>query len=125
MKILITGAGGFLGKSLNELLSQNKNYIIDAPTRGILDLTNLNKIERYLGNWKPNFIVNCAIAGEGRLLKEDTHENFYQNCQIIENLLYLQNKYSFKLIQFTSGAQWNRNQDIINVKEGEYLPPPD
>lgn len=120
-KILITGGNSFIAKSIIGPLS-NK-YQVDCLTKESLDLTNLKQLQKILSSNYYDFVINTAISGQGRLLKEDSYEDFYKNCLMIENLLFCQDKYG-KLVQFTSGAQWNRNEDINNVKEGDYKEPP-
>jgi nucleoside-diphosphate-sugar epimerase len=121
-KILILGSSGFIGKSLYELLDKQK-YDINACNHQVLDATKLNDLKACLEFWKFDYVINCAMSGEGRLLKQDSPECFYNNILIQENLLYLKDYYK-KLIVFSSGAQEDRTKDVNNLKEGEFGPPP-
>jgi nucleoside-diphosphate-sugar epimerase len=120
-KILILGANGFIGKSLSQLLNKDK-YKIAAFNRQGLDATNFSELKRVLEIAKFDYVINCCLSGEGRLLKQDTPQNFFENLQIQENLLQLSNLYS-KLIIFGSGAEFDRTKDVQNRKEGEFGPP--
>lgn len=121
MKILIIGKNGFLGKSIYSGLKSN--YNIDTISHTEIDLLDIRKLELFLKDKNYNIIINCCLSGEGRLLQLDSCDNFYENLLIQENLLYLSNYYS-RLILFSSGAQELRKNDIIDLKEGQFGPPP-
>lgn len=56
-KILITGANGMLAKSVRERLKDNELICTDVED---LDITNETAVVEYVGNLKPDFIINCA-----------------------------------------------------------------
>lgn len=56
-KILITGANGMLAKSVRERLKANELICTDVED---LDITNESAVLEYVGNLKPDFIINCA-----------------------------------------------------------------
>lgn len=121
-KILILGANGFIGKSLSQLLNEDK-YDITTLNRQELDATDFGQLKLTLEMGEFDFVINAALSGQGRLLKQDTAQNFYENLKIQENLVSLQHLYS-KLIIFGSGSEGGRSNDINNLKEGEYGNPP-
>ncbi len=121
IRLVILGANGFLGRSLSEYL--NKKYSIISFNRNQLDLTDLKKLEYTLNYIRPDFVINAAIKG-GRLLKNYTSDEFYQNLLMTENLLYVQDQIGFKLIHFGSAAKEDRTNDIKNLKEGDFGPVP-
>lgn len=121
MNILITGGDSFVSRSIYPHLSTK--YNVDILTHKQLDLTKINQLINILNKKTYDFIINTAISGQGRLLKEDSSENFYNNLLILENLIFLKNKYGY-LITFGSGAENNRQKDILDIKEGEILEPP-
>lgn len=122
-RILITGAKGFIGKTIHSYLLNNTYHIINAPGRDTLDVSNFKQLEKLISEFKPHFVINAAIKG-GRLLKEYSAGEFHQNILMVENILYLQSIYGFNLINFGSGAKEDRNNDVINLKEGQFGPPP-
>ena len=58
-KVLITGGGGGIAQSLKSLL-ENDGYIVYAPTRTELDVTNWENIESVMRNFLPDILVNNA-----------------------------------------------------------------
>ena len=61
MKILVSGAAGFVGHNVCEYLG-DKNDVI-ALTRSDLDITNAARVENLIVKESPDLIVNCAVLG--------------------------------------------------------------
>ena len=59
MKILITGAGGQLGR---ELINQGqlKGFSVQAPSEDDMDITDLEKIDRCMAFHQPEVVINAA-----------------------------------------------------------------
>jgi dTDP-4-dehydrorhamnose reductase len=59
MKILITGAGGQLGR---ELINQGqlKGFSVQAPSEDDMDITDLEKIDRCMDFHQPEVVINAA-----------------------------------------------------------------
>jgi dTDP-4-dehydrorhamnose reductase len=59
MKILITGADGQLGR---ELINQGqlKGFCVQAPSEDDMDITDLEKIDRYMAFHQPEVVINAA-----------------------------------------------------------------
>lgn len=55
--ILISGGDGRFAKSL---IKENFKYIIFAPNKKLMDITNLNSIEKYIKNKKINYFIHAA-----------------------------------------------------------------
>lgn len=59
MKILITGAGGQLGRELARQLTQaDEEYL--ALTKADLDITDEAGVEKCIGHYRPDMVINCA-----------------------------------------------------------------
>ena len=102
MKILITGANGYIGSSLYNVLKYK--YEVHTISRNELDLIDSNKVNQYFSDKYFDTIIHCAIQGGNRLEKE-SWRMMDSNLQMYYNLL--QNKKHFsKLIQFGSGAEF-------------------
>jgi dTDP-4-dehydrorhamnose reductase len=101
MKILITGANGYIGKSIFGQL--NSRYHVTALTRRDFDLSNHNATHSFLKNRHFDVVIHCAISGGSRL-KSDSSINMDSNLMMYYNLL--QNRASFnRLINIGSGAE--------------------
>jgi GDP-L-fucose synthase len=101
MKILITGANGYIGKSLYTYLI-NKHTVFKL-SRDICDLTNTENVNKYFKNKYFDVVLHCAIEGGSRL-KADTNKVLDNNLKMYYNLLNNE-KYFNKLINFGSGAE--------------------
>jgi nucleoside-diphosphate-sugar epimerase len=105
MKILITGADSFIGKSLIELLSKEK-YQIVAKNHKELDLLNFDKLRDFFEEEKYfDFIIHTAAVG-GRRYDPDTPRIFYENVQMFDNLIQFKKRYK-RIITFGSGAEFD------------------
>jgi dTDP-4-dehydrorhamnose reductase len=102
MKILITGANGYIGKTLNNTF-KNK-YDITLLTRQIVDLTNSTDVDNFFKEKYFDLVIHCAITGGGRLDK-DNSDTLDINLKIYYNLLNNSTHFS-RLIHFGSGAEW-------------------
>ena len=115
MNILVTGANGFIGSNIIELLSNNTNFNFFKGTRNNIDLYSIDSIERYLDKNQIDTVIHCAIEGGSRL-KQDTSDMLYRNILIYENLIKFNHRYKV-FINFGSGAEFDRKHDISNVNE--------
>ncbi|HEV8370388.1 MAG TPA: dTDP-4-dehydrorhamnose reductase [Pyrinomonadaceae bacterium] len=59
MKILITGAGGLVGRALAEHCNNHGDAVF-AHDRSALDITDVDQVERLLTVSNPDVVINCA-----------------------------------------------------------------
>lgn len=116
MKILITGANGFIARNLSNLLSTK--YVIDKVSRNQLDLTNYDDVKKFFSNKHYDLVIHTAVEG-GRRTKPDTEEMFYKNILMVYNLLSNKNCFD-KMITFGSGAELDRRFDINANSKDRY-----
>ena len=74
MKVLITGAGGQLGKELSSIL---ENSI--ALSHDVLDLKNIKNIENILDKYSFDIIINCAAMTNVDKCENDVGDAYYIN----------------------------------------------
>ena len=115
MKILITGANGFVGKSLREYFSNNDQVKVIALGRKDLDLLDYENVSSVLNHENPDIIVHCAIKG-GTRFDNDVQETFDQNLKMYHNLKSLRSKFKC-LINIGSGAEFDRTNGVRRAKE--------
>lgn len=115
MNILVTGANGFIGSNIIDLLSNNTDFNFFKGTRHNIDLCSIDSVEKYLDENQIDTVIHCAIEGGSRL-KQDNSEMFYRNILIYENLIKFNYRYK-TFINFGSGAEFDRKCDISNANE--------
>jgi GDP-L-fucose synthase len=120
MKILITGGNGNIAKMIKRNLSNY--YEIDNPSRQELNILNKDEIENYLNAKSYDVLIHTAISG-GRRTKEENGDVTHNNLLMLENLLLFSDKFKM-IINFDSGAIYDRATDILNRKEEELLSVP-
>jgi GDP-L-fucose synthase len=102
MRILITGANGYIGKSLRNAL-RGKHYV-SVITRDEVDLTKATEVKAFFD--KSHFfdiVLHCAVAGATNP-RSDDWDIMDNNLKMYYNLLQ-NNKRFEKLIHFGSGAE--------------------
>ena len=107
MKILITGANGFIGRNLAVALTE---YEVTKLTRQTVDLTDREAVNEFFKDKSFDVILHCAMVG-GRRYITDGPEVLHNNLAMFYNLLSHQDKFG-KLINFGSGAELDRSQQI-------------
>lgn len=117
LKILLTGGGGFIGK--NFLEQRNKKYQIFSPTHGELDFLDTEAVKRYFIKKGPfDVLLHTAIIG-GKRSEKEIQEITETNLRIFFNLIR-NGRYFRKMIHFGSGAEYDKSQEIKDVKEMDF-----
>lgn len=101
MKILITGANGYIGKSLYNAL-QDK-YEVTTITRNECNLNDILAVNTYFQDKYFDVVIHCAVKGGSRL-QQDDWSVLDTNLQMYYNLYSNKNKFR-KFIHFGSGAE--------------------
>jgi GDP-L-fucose synthase len=117
MKILITGGNGNLSKLIKKHLSNEYEFI--TPSRSELNVLNLKELENFLSKDSYDILIHTAISG-GRRTKEENGDVTHNNLLMLENILLFSDKFKM-IINFDSGAIYDRRSDILNRKEEDLL----
>jgi len=112
-KTLITGANGFIGSYLASKFTNAK-----AITRTDCDLTSWDEVLEF--NWEGETIINCAHVGK---YGEDKEGNLEKNILLLANLRRRWPK--AKIINFGSGAMFDKSMPIVKAKENDVVYPKD
>lgn len=110
-RVLITGAGGFVGRNLKESLSGR--YLIFAPPHRELELLDSEKVEKYISEHQIDVVIHAAIHVPMFHGKE---REFYNDMQMFLNLEKVSCRLE-KLIYFGSGAEFDKRFDIRMAAE--------
>lgn len=118
--ILITGGQSFIAKSVIALLKKDyQDCTIFSPKRSELDICDFKLLYKFIIDNNVKIIIHTAVKGNGKVT--DTVDVFYNNVQMIENLLKLEKLYD-KLIVFSSGAEFDRRYNIFCLKDRINIP---
>jgi nucleoside-diphosphate-sugar epimerase len=100
MRILITGANGYIGKSLHNALKDK--YDVTAVTRSGFDLTDAVALSKFFESRQPfDTVLHCAASTNSKDMNWSIADI---NLTMYYNLLKFKQYYS-KLIHFGSGAE--------------------
>ena len=114
MNILITGGNGFVATEIYNKLKDK--YKVHNPSRNELDLLDKKSLVKWFDqNAMYDLVIHTAIRGGSRLIP-DAADIFYDNIKMFYNLLEHKHKFK-KLINFSSGASYDRQQDINGVND--------
>jgi nucleoside-diphosphate-sugar epimerase len=115
MKILITGANGFIGNNLFKLLS-NKYTVTGIFGRKDIDLIKFEHVKKLLNN-NYDIVIHCATAGRYETSSIDT-QILNDNLEMFLNFSYLKDRFK-RFINIGSGAEFDLSTNIDNVSETE------
>ena len=102
MRILITGANGYIGKSLYNALKDK--YDVTAITRNSFDLTDSIAMSKFFeSRYSFDVVLHCAVSGAANP-RDENWDIADSNLIMYYNLLKFKQHYS-KLIHFGSGAE--------------------
>lgn len=116
MRVLITGASGFIGRNLTENLKTK--YDLLTPTHKELELTDYKAVQNYFQTNKIDVVVHSAVVG-GNRPEEHVLGSLHQNLRIFFNIVR-NKKYFKRMINLGSGAEYDKTLPIINVKESQF-----
>ena len=104
-KVLITGGNGGIAIAIKEEL-EKEEYVVKAPGRQELDVTDVNSIEKVVKDFVPDILINAAGYVVPQSVKEADVESTKKHIEI--NLLG-----TFYCTQIA--LKYNPQLDIINV----------
>lgn len=104
-KVLITGGNGGIAISIKHLLEEF-GYIVLAPGRLEMDVTNLDSIEKVVSEFKPDILINAAGYVVPQSVKDADLTNTKKHIDINLGGTFYCTQIALK---------YNSNLDIINV----------
>lgn len=114
MKLLITGANGFLG---NYFVNYFKNYEVTALASKDLDLSKADLVDEYFSDKQFDIVLNCAAKGRYSAMSTDP-DILSTNISIFINLYNNRNKFG-KLVNIGTGAEFGLTNNIDHAKESD------
>ena len=124
MKIVITGCDGQLGKEIVKQLNREEKISgneLFALNRLKLDISDFNKVNKYISSIKPDVVINCAAFTKVDLCEDEIELAYKINSIGPKNLSICCEKVNAKLVQISTdyvfdGKNKNlyREDDITN-----------
>lgn len=121
-KILITGAGGFVGKNLKEQLEEH--YQILAPDKWELDLCDTDAVRVYLEKHNFDVVIHAANYGTVDTSRPDPYKILNYGLRMFYNLAKCCGLYE-KMLYFGSGAEFDVRHYVPYMSEeyfGTFVP---
>lgn len=108
IKVLVTGASGFVGRNAVEHLSAAGKYEVFACTDPVLDLRDAEAVKRVVGEFAPDRVVNCAAVVGTRKTANDLSSGDVAavNLRMFFNLLRALPP-DARLLHLGSGAEYD------------------
>jgi dTDP-4-dehydrorhamnose reductase len=113
MKVLITGAGGFLGG----YFAQHLDCDIDARDRQGLDLVDADQVRSVLRSGQYDVVLHCASAGRDAV-RSVGYQIIKNNLTGFANLVACRHEFG-QLINLATGAEFDIDTNIDCVTETE------
>lgn len=104
-KVLITGGSGGIAQAIKKKLDEEK-YIVYAPSRKEMDVTNWESIENVIKNFVPDILINNAGYVVPKSIKEADLESTKKHIEINLSGTYYCSEIALK---------YNPNLSIINI----------
>ncbi len=129
-KVLVTGAHGFVGKNLINLLEkkqEEEHFTILMPTRNELDLTKEEQVSDYFLTHKPDIVLHLAgkVGGIGAN-KASPADFFYQNIMmgtLVMHYAYLNG--AEKVVALAAGCGYPKMLPVPYTEEDFWKDLPD
>jgi UDP-glucose 4-epimerase len=115
VKVLVTGASGFIGRHIVEQLGER--YEILSPTHGELDLCDANAVAAWLTRHPVDAVIHAAVR-PGHRNAADPSRQLDINLRMYANLVRCRDQWG-RLICLSSGAVYGSQGDILRAAEAD------
>ena len=100
--ILITGANGQLGRETARLLADDPRFDVRLTDVDQLDITDADAVERFVGEFMPDFIVNCAAFTAVDRAEDDSELARLVNVQATAVLAATARRHDIKVVHVST-----------------------
>ena len=108
-KILVTGAGGMLGRALVPCLEARGHDVVALP-REELDITNFPEVEGTLTKHRPDIVIHCAAYTKVDQAESEPGLAYHINGYGSENLAITCNKLNIPMVYISSDYVFDGEQ---------------
>jgi len=110
-KILVTGANGQLGQTINELYSSDTAFEFVFTDKPQFDITNLTQVETYFSFNKFHYCINCAAYTDVEGAESNPDEAFKANAEAVKHLASTCKKNKVILIHISTDYVFDGEKD--------------
>jgi GDP-L-fucose synthase len=114
VKVLITGASGFIGRHLVEQLGER--YEILAPSHAELELTDTEAVAGWFARHPVDAVIHSAVR-PGHRNAADPSGQLDRNLRMYVNLVRCRDAWG-RMLYLSSGAVYGAQRDIVRAPEG-------
>ena len=86
-RVIVTGAGGQLGRSIQDLQEANSDFDFYFADRTQLDITDQAAVLKTFRKFKPNYCINCAAFTAVEQAEKTPEAAFKINADGVENIV--------------------------------------
>lgn len=102
MRIVITGAKGQLGLELTNQLAKYEKYEVIATDREALNIVDVDAVNKFILETKPDVVINCAAHTAVDLCETDVENAYKINAYGAKNLAIACEKIGAKMVQLST-----------------------
>jgi nucleoside-diphosphate-sugar epimerase len=117
LKILITGAGGFVGSFIAKHL--DTKFELLTPSSKEMNLTNLEQVETWFQNNEVNVVVHCALSG--REVLSSTDPQYLSDGLLMFRNLWLQKHRYERFVHLGTAYEFDLTKNNNIVLEHEFV----
>ena len=116
-KILVTGANGQLGQSLQKLSQKEKAFQFLFTDSETLDITNKEEVLNFFWQNEPDFCINAAAYTAVDLAETDLEKAFLVNADGTENLALACAEYNAQFIHVSTDYVFDGTNNLEYTEE--------
>ena len=101
-KLIVTGCNGQLGRAINKIYDKSTEYECVNTDVGELDITDIDAVNKFVGEVKPYAIINCAAHTNVNGCETDVDNAYRINAIGPRNLSIAATRYHAKLMHIST-----------------------
>lgn len=115
-RVLLTGGTGFIGRNVIPIL--RSECVLFTPSRDELNLLDEDAVRRFIKNNGIEIVIHSANPNPVKNGRDHSDKMFEDSLRCFMNLYRCENLYQL-MYTVGSGAEYNKERDIISIKEEE------
>ena len=121
MKVLVTGAGGMVGRAVSEYCRANSDSVFSYDHQG-LDISDLDRVTQALQRDQPEVVINCAAWTDVDGCELDRDRAFAANAAGPENLAKASQEIDAGLITISTDYVFDGKKDGFYTQRDQPAP---